>query len=168
MALGQTIKNENHSQLHEGLRTTRSWPTGVVGVTSIAHNPAVARLSSYDLAVALLGALAGAAGAAPAQRADSRSIARAFAIQVAVPGVGSASAASVSAPPDAVGVGGSFAYPGDGSVISAGSVTSGAFASPGSASASAEVSSISLFRGEVTIANVTARTRAAANKRTSS
>ena len=128
----------------------------------------MARLSSYALAIALLAAVVGSAGAAPSQRSDPRSIARAFAIQVAVPGQGSASAASVSAPPDAVGVGGSFAFPGDGSVISAGSVTSGAFASPGSASASAEVSSISLFRGEVTIGNVTARTRAAASKRTSS
>ena len=139
----------------------------MVGVASIAHNPGVARLSGFALALALALSAAGAVGAASSPRAN-QSTARAFAIQVAVPGVGSASSASVSAPPDAVGVGGSFAYPGDGAVISAGSVTSGAFASPGTASSSAEVSSISLFRGEVTIANVTARTRAAANKRTSS
>jgi murein DD-endopeptidase MepM/ murein hydrolase activator NlpD len=125
----------------------------------------VGRLTSLALGVALLLAVAGSAGAAPQQPS---SIARAFAIQVAVPGHGGASAASVSAPPDAVGVGGSFAFPGDGSVISAGSVTSGAFASNGTASASAEVSGISLFRGEVTIANVTARTRASANKSASS
>jgi murein DD-endopeptidase MepM/ murein hydrolase activator NlpD len=112
----------------------------------------------------------GPAGAAQRQTAPGP-VARAFAIQVAVPGQGGASAASISAPPDAVGVGGSFAFPGDGSVVSAGSVTSGAFAAPGAsatASASAEASSISLFRGEVTIASVTARTRASANKRTSS
>jgi murein DD-endopeptidase MepM/ murein hydrolase activator NlpD len=128
----------------------------------------MARLSSCVLAFALLLAAAGAAGAAPWQQGSPGSTARAFAIQVTAPGQGSGSAASVSAPPDAVGVGGSFAFPGDGSIISAGSVTSGAFASPGTASASAEIGSISLFRGEVTIANVTARTRAAANKTTSS
>jgi Peptidase family M23 len=143
-------------------------PTAVVGVAPIAHNSAVARLSSCVLALALVASLAAAAGASPWQRTDTRSTARAFAIQVTVPGQGSGSAASVSAPPDAVGVGGSFAFPADGSVISAGSVTSGAFASPGSASASAQIGSISLFRGEVTIGNVTARTRAAANKSTSS
>ena len=128
----------------------------------------MARLSSFALAVALLLAAAGAVGAAPGQQTSPGSSARAFAIQVTAPGQGSGGTASVSAPPDAVGVGGSFAFPGDGSIISAGSVTSGAFASPGTASASAEIGSISLFRGEVTIANVTARTRAAANKTSSS
>jgi murein DD-endopeptidase MepM/ murein hydrolase activator NlpD len=127
----------------------------------------VGRLASLVLGAVLVLLAAGAAGAAQQQTAPG-SIARAFAIQVAVPGHGGGSAASVSAPPDAVGVGGSFAFPGDGSVVSAGSVTSGAFASKGTASASAEVSSISLFRGEVTIANVTARTRASASKTTSS
>ena len=110
----------------------------------------------------------GSASAARGQAAAPGPIARAFAIQVTVPGQGGSSAASVSAPPDAVGVGGSFAFPADGSVVSAGSVTSGAFASKGStatASASAEASSITLFGGEVTVANVTARTRAAATKR---
>lgn len=131
---------------------------------------AVARLTTFALGVSLLVLSVGSAGAAQGQTAPGP-IARAFAIQVAAPGQGSASAASISAPPDAVGVGGSFAFPADGSIVSAGSVTSGAFAAPGSsvtASASAEVSSISLFRGEVTIASVSARTRASANRRTSS
>jgi len=110
----------------------------------------------------------GSASAAPWQAAAPGPTARAFAIQVAVPGQGGNSAARVSAPPDAVGVGGSFAFPADGSVVSAGSVTSGAFASRGSsatASASAEATSISLFGGEVTVSSVTARTRASATKR---
>ncbi|MGH2922155.1 MAG: choice-of-anchor P family protein [Gaiellaceae bacterium] len=127
------------------------------------------RLITIALGVALLLSV-GPAGAAQRQTAPGP-VARAFAIQVAAPGQGSASAASISAPPDAVGVGGSFAFPADGSIVSAGSVTSGAFAAPGSsvtASASAEVSSISLFRGEVTIASVSARTRATANRRTAS
>jgi murein DD-endopeptidase MepM/ murein hydrolase activator NlpD len=129
----------------------------------------VGRLITIALGVTLLLSV-GPAGAAQQQTAPGP-VARAFAIQVAAPGQGGASAASISAPPDAVGVGGSFAFPGDGSIVSAGSVTSGAFAAPGSsvtASASAEVSSISLFRGEVTIGSVSARTRAAANRRTAS
>jgi murein DD-endopeptidase MepM/ murein hydrolase activator NlpD len=77
----------------------------------------------------------------------------------------------VTAPPDSVGVGGSFAYPSDGSVISAGSVTYGAFANPGrsaTSSASAEVSTISIFGGDVTVATVSAKSRASANSRASS
>jgi murein DD-endopeptidase MepM/ murein hydrolase activator NlpD len=112
-----------------------------------------------------VGSATAATGKAPSPTA------RAFAIQVVVPGVGSGSAASVSAPPDAVGVGGGFSYPGDGSVVSAGSVTSSAFAASGSAataSASADVGSISLFGGEVTIGSVTAKTRAAATRTSSS
>jgi hypothetical protein len=127
----------------------------------------VARLTTLALGASLLVLLVSSASAARWQAAAGPT-ARAFAIQVAVPGQGGNSAASVSAPPDAVGVGGSFAFPADGSVVSAGSVTSGAFASPGSsatASASAEAASISLFGGEVTVANVTARTRASATKR---
>jgi len=128
----------------------------------------VARLTTLALGVCLLVLSVGSASAARGQAAAPGPIARAFAIQVVVPGQGSNSAASVSAPPDAVGVGGSFAFPADGSVVSVGSVTSGAFASPGSsvtASASAEASSITLFGGEVTVANVSARTRASATKR---
>ena len=128
----------------------------------------VARLTTLTLGVCLLVLSVGAASAARGQAAAPGPTARAFAIQVTVPGQGGSSAASVSAPPDAVGVGGSFAFPADGAVVSAGSVTSGAFAAPGSsatASASAEVSSITLFGGEVTVSSVTARTRASATKR---
>jgi murein DD-endopeptidase MepM/ murein hydrolase activator NlpD len=110
-------------------------------------------------------------GSAAASRADkSSTAARAFAVQVAVPGQSGGSAAAVSAPPDAVGVGGSFAYPADGSVVRAGSVTSGAFATPGSSatsSASAEVSSIAIFGGDVSVTTVTAKVRASANSRAS-
>jgi murein DD-endopeptidase MepM/ murein hydrolase activator NlpD len=133
------------------------------------HNPAVVRLTGFALGAAALILAVGAAGATQPQAAAAPS-ARAFAIQVAVPGQGGASAASVTAPPDAVGVGGSFAYPGNGSVARAGSVTSGAFATSGSsatASASAEVGSLSLFGGEVTVSSVVARTRASANGRAS-
>jgi murein DD-endopeptidase MepM/ murein hydrolase activator NlpD len=125
----------------------------------------VARLNALAVGAALLFGVGGSAVASPWQVASGPS-ARAFAIQVGVPGQGGGTAASVSAPPDAVGVGGAFAYPADGSVTSAGSVTSGAFVSPGAAataSASAEVSSLTLFGGEVTVGSVTARARASAN-----
>jgi murein DD-endopeptidase MepM/ murein hydrolase activator NlpD len=140
------------------------------GVVAIAHNPGVVRLTGFALGAVALVFMVGAAGASRWQASAAPS-ARAFAIQVAVPGQGGGSAASVSAPPDAVGVGGSFAYPADGSVVRAGSVTSGAFATPGSSatsSASAEVSSLSLFGGEVTVGSVVAKTRAAANARAAS
>src|SRR6266540_2054937 len=122
---------------------------------------AVARLIPVTLALALLLLSLGAASAE-----KGATSARAFAVQVAVPGQSGGSAASVSAPPDAVGVGGSFAYPTDGSVFRAGSVTSGAFATPGSSAtscASAEVSSISIFGGDVTVSTVTAKAKASAS-----
>ena len=91
---------------------------------------AVGRLVSAALALAAVVALSG--GSASATRsATDLTAARAFAVQVAVPGQPGGATPSVSAPPDAVGVGGSFAYPADGSVINAGSVTYGAFANPG-------------------------------------
>src|SRR5262245_28069512 len=127
----------------------------------------VVRLAPVALWLALLVVLS--VGSATAARSESSGTsARAFAIQVAVPGQAGSSAAAVSAPPDAVGVGGSFAYPGDGSIVSAGSVTSGAFATSGSsatASASAQVSTISIFGGDVTVGGVSAKSKASANSR---
>ena len=129
----------------------------------------VIRLVPVALGLVLVIASVGSTGAASgAESAATNS--RAFAVQVAAPGQSGGSAAAVSAPPDAVGVGGSFAYPGDGSVVRAGSVTSGAFATPGTSatsSASAEVSSISIFGGDVTVTTVTSKVKASANSRAS-
>ena len=94
------------------------------------------------------------------------SSAEAFAIQVAVPGQGSAMAGAVSAPPDAVGVGGAFAYPADGSVARADSVSSsvsGRASAMATASASASVSGLSLFGGEVTVSSINAKASARAS-----
>ena len=92
-------------------------------------------------------------------------------MQVAVPGQAGASAASVAAPPDAVGVGGSFAYPSDGTVVNAGSVTSGAFASPGDRGDSdflrRGLDDLDLRRGR-DIGTVTAKARASASTTKSS
>jgi murein DD-endopeptidase MepM/ murein hydrolase activator NlpD len=130
----------------------------------------VGRLVSAALALAAVVALSG--GSASARRsATDLTAARAFAVQVAVPGQSGGATPSVSAPPDAVGVGGSFAYPADGSVISAGSVTYSAFANPGSSatsSASADISTISIFGGDVTVSSVSAKARASANSKRAS
>ncbi|HET7856876.1 MAG TPA: M23 family metallopeptidase [Gaiellaceae bacterium] len=91
------------------------------------------------------------------------SSAEAFAIQVSVPGRGGSVAGAVSAPPDAVGVGGAFAYPADGSVVQAASVSSSVSADSGVSNATVAVSGLSLFGGEVTVGSVTVKAGAKAN-----
>ena len=90
---------------------------------------------------------------------------QAFAIRVTVPGVGGQTTGYVSAPKDSVAFGGGYAYPADGSLVTTGSVTSSAGADPSqtsTATASAEVSSISIFGGEIEIGTVSAKVRASA------
>ena len=134
---------------------------------------AVGRLVSAALllaAVVVLVALAGGSASATRSTADLTA-ARSFAVQVAVPGQAGGATPSVTVFPDAVGVGGSFAYPADGSVVSAGSVTYGAFANPGASatsSASADIQTISIFGGDVTVSTVSARAKASANSKKSS
>ena len=94
---------------------------------------------------------------------NGTSSANAFAIQVSVPGRGSASAGAVSGPPDAVGVGGSFAYPENGSVAQAGSVASSVSASGTMASADVSVTGLSLIGGEITVGSVSAKASAQAS-----
>ena len=133
----------------------------------MTNNAGVVRSASIAFTLVILAVSVNAAGASRASRTETGStISRAFAVQVAVPGQGNGSAAPVSAPPDAVSVGGSYAYPADGSVVRVGSVTSGAFATPGSsatASASAEVSTITILNGDVTVTSVSAKSKASAN-----
>ena len=85
--------------------------------------------------------------------------AQAFAIRVTVPGAGGQTTGYVSAPKDSVAFGGGYAYPADGSLVTTGSAT---------ATASAEVSGISLFGGEIAIEKVTAKVRATAGPDSSS
>jgi murein DD-endopeptidase MepM/ murein hydrolase activator NlpD len=113
-------------------------------------------------------ALTGSAGA-PSATGTGTPSAKAVGISVSVPGQGGASGGVVSGPPDAVGVGGSFAYPADGSIASAGSVSSSVTSSAGSrtnALASVDVSTLSLFGGEITASAVAARGTATADPRT--
>jgi murein DD-endopeptidase MepM/ murein hydrolase activator NlpD len=97
------------------------------------------------------------AGAASQQRAGG-SIARAWGISVIVPGQAGAGTRVLGAPPGAIAVDGAFAYPADGSVASARSVTTSVAATGGTAAdadAWSEVASLSLFGGEITAASVT-------------
>src|ERR671933_1630520 len=86
--------------------------------------------------------------------------ASAYGIQVSVPGQAGASSTSVSAPKNSVGFASSFAYPSDGSAVTTGSITASASTDVGTnatSAATAQVSSLSLFGGEVTVSSVSAR-----------
>jgi murein DD-endopeptidase MepM/ murein hydrolase activator NlpD len=108
--------------------------------------------------------LAGAAPSASAPSAGGAS-ARAFAIRLVAPGQAGTATRTVTAPPDSVEFGGGLAYPTDASVLSSGSFTASASADAGptaSADATSEVTSVSLFGGEVAASGITARARATA------
>jgi murein DD-endopeptidase MepM/ murein hydrolase activator NlpD len=80
-----------------------------------------------------------------------------------VPGAAGASAGAAKAPPRTGSVTGSLAYPADGSAVQAPSITVSAETTAGAragGTASAEISSLSLFGGEVTVASVAARAKA--------
>ena len=116
------------------------------------------------VAAAILFASGGASAGGVATAAPP--VSHGLAIRVTTPGGPGAIAGAVTAPKDGVAMGGAFAYPADGSVLRASSVTASAFTVPGvkpSASASSEVSGISLFNGEITASTVTAKVRAEAD-----
>src|SRR6266446_6098864 len=72
----------------------------------------------------------------------------------------------ISAPGDAVDFDGAYAYPADGSIVAVASVTTSVSATSGvraSAGASSQVTSLSLFKGEITAASVTGETHALAS-----
>lgn len=80
-------------------------------------------------------------------------------------------AGAVTGPPDAVGVGGSFVYPADGSVVRAASVSSsvtGTASAASSAVATVSVSELSLFGGEITVASVSAKATSRASRKAAS
>jgi murein DD-endopeptidase MepM/ murein hydrolase activator NlpD len=113
--------------------------------------------------------LVGSAGAPSATTAGTPS-AEAFGISVSVPGVGGATAGGVTAPPNGS-ASGSLAFPADGSIATAGSVASSVTGSAGpttAATASAQVSGLSFFNGEITVGSVTARSAARSTGRSAS
>jgi murein DD-endopeptidase MepM/ murein hydrolase activator NlpD len=98
--------------------------------------------------------------------APATATASAYGVTVVAPGAGG-SVAAVSAPPDAS-AGGSFAYPADGSAAQTGSASANAATAVGAratARAQADVSSLSLFGGEITVGSVAARATATAKGR---
>ena len=114
------------------------------------------------VAVALSVVVATGVGAPPAAGAA----ARAFGINVVIPGQATQGTPTLSAPQDAVQFGRGFAYPADGSIVSATAVTLSVSADPGSvatASASTEVTALRLFNGELTADAVDAKASSTAN-----
>ena len=112
------------------------------------------------LAVLTIGASQGAA------ERSAGATARAWAIQVVVPGQEAVSTRVATGPPDAVAFDDAFAYPADGSIVSASSVTTSVSATSGvqaRAGATAQVTTLSLFKGEITASSVTGETHAIAS-----
>jgi len=109
--------------------------------------------------------LAAGASESAAER-SAGATARAWAIKVIVPGQLAAGTRALSAPDDAVDFESAYAYPADGSIVAASSYTTSVSASSGvqaSAGASSQVTSLSLFKGEITAASVTGETHALAS-----
>src|SRR5439155_6308181 len=121
----------------------------------LAESGIVRRLALL-LPIALLAFSAGGAqGTAPTPTAS----AHALAIRVTSPAGGSTTVAVASPPNPSPAVGGAFAYPGDGSVLTAQSTTASATTSVlknASAKAQAVVTGLSLFKGEISADGVTA------------
>ena len=116
------------------------------------------------LTLALL--VAGSAGASSTPGSTAAALARAYAVRVVVPGGGSATPTVSSPPIDSVAPGSGFTYSGsEGLAVSTGSyVASVQSSTKGNpfANASAEVTGLSLFDGEVTASDVVANAKASA------
>jgi hypothetical protein len=96
--------------------------------------------------------VAGGVGAAPPDRAGGAT-ARSYAIQILVPGQDAQGTEPLSAPEDAVQFGGVFAFPQDGTVAALASDTLSVSALSGTvatSTATAEVTGLKLFNGEIT------------------
>jgi len=124
-----------------------------------------ATLGVAPVALALVSLISGSAGGAGPARTPG-AVAQAWAIKVLVPGqAGGASPVVVSPPRDSVSFLAGFQYPSDGSVVSAGAITIAARASAAAnavATASSDISSLSLFGGEITASGISGRARAGA------
>ncbi|HET8528096.1 MAG TPA: M23 family metallopeptidase [Gaiellaceae bacterium] len=97
--------------------------------------------------------------------------ARAWAIKVIVPGQAGASTRIATSPPDGVYFDDPFSYPADGSVVTASGITTSVSATSGTqarAGATAQVTSLSLFKGDITAQSVTGETHAIASSASAS
>ncbi len=102
------------------------------------------------------------AGATGGRTQASGATARAYGIRVLVPGQPEAGTPTLAAPHDAVLFTGSFSYNGLVTTGSANASVSAVSGTQASASASAEVSNLSVFNGEITAASVVAHAHATA------
>ncbi|HET8894654.1 MAG TPA: M23 family metallopeptidase [Gaiellaceae bacterium] len=114
----------------------------------------VLRIASLAAVVALV------VVGATAQRSagNSGATATAFAVKVIIPGETGAGSHVATAPPDAVAFGGPFSYPSNGSIVKAQSTTTSVSATGGTkatAAATAQITNLSLFSGEITFGSVT-------------
>src|SRR5262249_1823127 len=125
--------------------------------SQITHNAVVRRRSGLVLGLVAAAFVGGASAAPPLALAPAT--ANALAIQIVGPAHAPVTATSpATAPPDANLPSSPFAYPADSSVVSAASTTTSvsASASDGTASATTEITSLSLFAGEITADDVRA------------
>src|SRR5947209_7669710 len=121
--------------------------------------PLIPALAGACLLVVALGASDGSADR------SAGATARAWAIKVIVPGQAAAGTRVLVAPDDAVAFDGAFAYPADGSIVAASSVTTSVSATSGtqaSAGATSQVTSLAIFKDEITAETVTGETHASA------
>ncbi len=130
------------------------------------HNGALvlkrAPLASVLVVILLSGASAGASSWRTAEAGGAT--AQAYGIRVVIPGQTGAATPTVSAPPDAVQFSGGFTY-GDGGIVTTGSANASVSAVAGTdatATASAEVSTVSIFGGEIIAVDVAAQAHAEA------
>src|SRR3954470_7304530 len=117
-------------------------------------------LAAASLIVLTIGASDGSADR------SAGATARAWAINVIVPGQAAVSTRVATAPPDAVAFDDAFSYSAGGSVVTASSVTTSVSATSGEqarAGATAQVTTLTLFKGEITAASVTGETHAIAS-----
>jgi murein DD-endopeptidase MepM/ murein hydrolase activator NlpD len=124
----------------------------------------VLKRAALGICLSLLLLVTSSAGASSWRvSANGGATAQAYAIRVLVPGQAGGATPTVSAPPDAVQFSGGFTY-GNG-IVTTGSANASVSAVSGTdatASASADVSLVSIFGGEITAADVTAQVRAEA------
>jgi hypothetical protein len=128
------------------------------------------RLTIFVALAGLLVLLVGAGGAGGAGSTAGAS-ARAVAIRVIVPGQAGAEAGSISSPPYHAAFGSAFAYPSDGSAVSTGSISASVSSdsgTAGTATATSEVQSLSLFGGEVTASTIKGAARGSTRGRAAS
>src|SRR5204862_414294 len=94
-------------------------------------------VSRFPLALLVAVAVAaGSAGAAPSAQTTQAS-ARAYSVRIVIPGQPAQGTPAVTAPPDAVSLGGTFSYPDDGSVVSTQSISASASTNAGVRAAAA-------------------------------